>query len=430
MAAVGWSAWSGTCDVTAGEGPHAAAVTRTPARVRAPLPELEAPLPEADAPQEDATEGELAGADVDDELDTVWVRGRVVSLGGTLPDGARVLIDAEDNCDAIRPDSDCEHVRRTTNPDPDTGEFELRVPPGRYTIVARGEGQLPAGAHGLVLTSGETVEGLMLTLEPGGHVSGVVYSEGEPQVGVRVIASGEGYVRGGVTNEEGHFDIGGLPRGELSVRAYTGSAGGDEKTVHTGATVSLELARRERVRGRVVDARGFPAEGVTISSDYVEAHFEADSDPWPEDGSDYFGGMEAHGCSDDCYARSVTDASGTFELMTSPGEELVVAGVRGQERAYVEGISFGHGDLELVLKGPVQLKLVDEDGEPTSGFVQVEPPARFWEGGCNAGGDGSLVLPAATSGAQTLIVPKGTHLEGDVPQGSTVAERETLDLVY
>jgi hypothetical protein len=321
----------------------------------------------------------------------------------------------------------CEHESSGTDADPETGDFELQVRPGSYVIVARADGLLPAGEKGLKLTAGETVEGIMLTLPPGGHVTGFVYGEGEPVPSAKVVVSGEGYVRVAFTDEAGRFDASPLPLGSFNVRAYSPSYGGDEKEARTGRSVTLDLGWRLKVRGRVLDARGFPAEGVVISSDYTVTHDEPESDPWPDAPQDFIGGLEAHGCSGDCYTRATTDASGRFELDTAPGQELIVGASRGSERAYVENVTPGK-ELELTLSAALRARLVDEDNEPISGNVRLEPYSHFWDDNVQADAEGYVTVPLGS--AQTLILPEGAHLEGALPKGLSVQQRETIDLIY
>jgi hypothetical protein len=434
IAAIVWSMWGGGSEVDVGSQPRPSHVASR-ARTSSTRDDFEP----GDPPQDDAAaeEPQDTGETEEQELtdgdaDLVTVRGRVVPQLGPQPENIRVRLDREDNCtlsysEAMTGSADCEHESAGTEADPETGDFELQVRPGSYVIVARAEGLLPAGEKGLKLTAGETVEGVLLTLPPGGHVTGFVYGEGEPMNSVKVVVSGEGYVRVAFTDEVGRFDASPLPPGSFSVRAYNASYGGDEKEARTGSSVTLNLGWRLKVRGRVLDARGFPAEGVVISSDYVVTQDEPESDPWPDAPQDFFGGLEAHGCSDDCYTRATTDASGRFELETAPGQVLIVGASRGSERAYVENVTAGR-ELELTLSGALRTRLVDDDGQPTPGSVQLEPLSHFWDDSLQADADGYLTVPLGS--AQTLIVPQGTHLEGALPKGLTVQQREPIDLIY
>ena len=82
--------------------------------------------------------------------------------------------------------------------------------------------------------------------------------------GIGVAAIGDSFTRTAFTDEHGNFAIRGLPPGSYLVRAYNSTHGGDEKRVGTGSVVHLDLAHRETIVGRVVDARGFPVEGAAV----------------------------------------------------------------------------------------------------------------------------------------------------------------------
>jgi hypothetical protein len=421
-AAIAWALWPSSPDAGVADGPHSAHAHTGTHPSFTDLPEL---APEEDAAE--ATEAEEPAEESEDGVtdpDMVTVRGRAVPASGPQPEGVRVMLEGEHRpCGPDDTDSDeCGRTFFNTSADPETGDFEIQVPPGNYTIVARAEGLLPAGERGLKLSSGETVEGLMLTLTEGLPIRGVVYNQGAPGAGVRVVANGEGFTRSGYTDDEGRFEIPGLPDGQFKVRAYQGFTGGDEKTVRSGGSVNLDLGHRERVRGRVLDAHGFPAEGVTISSDFVVTHNERNEDPWPDEVEPY-DGMDSHGCGPrpECYNQAVTAADGRFELETAPGEQLIVAATRGDERALVEEISYEKGDeVVLTLEAPRRLKLVDADGQPLKAHVTADNGAVFWGNELNSDENGNLMLPAH-SGLR-LYVPMGAHLEGDLPDDANVQE--------
>jgi hypothetical protein len=422
-AAIAWSLWPSGADTGVADGPHTGQAHTGTHPSFTELPELAA-REEAAEPGE-AAEPADEGEDgvTEPEPDLVTVRGRAVPASGPQPEGVRVMLEGDHRpCTPDDESDDCGRSFFSTTADPETGDFEIQVPPGDYAIVARAEGLLPAGERGLKLSSGETVEGLMLTLTEGFHIRGMVYNEGAPEAGVRVVANGQGFSRSGFTDDQGRFEIEGLPDGEFDVRAYVSFTGGDEKTVHSGGSVTLDLGHRERVRGRVLDAHGFPAEGVTIASDFVVTHYEPNSDPWPDEGGDY-DGMDSHGCgpTPDCYSRAVTGADGRFELETAPGEQLIIAATRGDERALVEEITYAKRDeVVLTLEAPRRLKLVDADGKPLKASVTTDNGSVFWSGQMPSDENGNLTMPAH-SGLR-LYVPFGAHLEGDLPEDANVQE--------
>ncbi len=431
LAAVGYSLMGSA------ENPDAAAReprgSATP-RAHGELEPLELPEPEV-AENEPAgdTEPELieAGRDEqDDEPFDAIIRGRVVAAG-PLSGNVRVILQAEVECS---PDDDvCDRPHRAVDADAETGEFEIQVPPRHVPPTVAADAYLPSGETGLKVSAKETLEGVMLTLEPGSHITGDVYSEHEPVQSVRVVAIGKGYTRSVFTDDFGHFDIPALPQGEFRVRAYAPDHGGDEKRVLSGSTVSLDLAQRGRVRGRVVDARGFPVEGAVVSSDYTMTNSGPDSDVFPSDFEEYFeGDMSAHGCAPapDCYVRAVTDAAGQFELATAPGEELTIAATHGGDRAEVSQVAYDSEPIELELATPSRIHLVDADGKSRGGTVHLwskRRPGALFDEHAAAGDDGWLAIPAGARAGMTLQLPFPLRVDGDLPEGVQAEQQPNPD---
>lgn len=424
VAAVAWALWPSAATEGAAEKPRSQHAPDGSPRTFGDLPDL--------AEREEPGVGELAETgedevDLVDSEDLVSVRGRVVVASGAEPESIRVLLQSLER-ECIPQDTDssgCGPANFSTVTDPETGDFDLEVPPGTYTIVARADGLLPAGERGLKLNHGESVEGLMLTLGTGEHISGMVYNEGAAETGVRVVATGEGFVRSAFTDDTGRFDIAGLPHGEFTVRAYATFTGGDEKKVRSGGSVNLELGHREHVHGRVLDAHGFPAQGVTVASDFVSVHATENSDPWPDENMYGEGGMDAHGCgpAPECYTRMVTDADGRFELETSPGEELIVAASRGNERALVEGVSFEKNEeVVLQLEPPREARLLDADGKPLKSTIWVGNAPVFWTAELTSDENGTVLIPAHAG--LLFNIPTGSSLTGDLPDDVGVQELE------
>jgi protocatechuate 3,4-dioxygenase beta subunit len=158
---------------------------------------------------------------------------------------------------------------------------------GRYQLVARVPGRPESAPLELELVTGERREDVVLHLEAGGTLHGVVQDErGGPLAGVYVSARAErladpaapapGHVHA-VTRADGGFEIAGLPDGEYALHAYpleTPPASPDEpwlpasvEHVATGAQpVVIELARGASIRGRVLDAAGAPLAGHALAA--------------------------------------------------------------------------------------------------------------------------------------------------------------------
>jgi hypothetical protein len=296
--------------------------------------------------------------------------------------------------------------RQETSTDHD-GNFSIEVPPDTWRLVARAAGFLPATEEGLSVTAGERVGGILLTLEPGQHITGTVDFEGTPQ-SAKIVATGEGFVRSGSTDELGHFTIAGLPKGTFSVRAYHEGLGGDEKTVETGGSVHLSLGYRQKIRGRVLDGRGFPAPGLAVFSDY-SPNADPESDPYPHRLGEESHRVSEHSCGSPpgCYQRAVTRADGRFELDAAPGETLTVGARVGDHYAIAYDVQSNADDLVLELRPPERAQLVRDDG------VALTEPLRatlsrpvFFSEELVSDLNGWISLPPF---GRTLTLPWGAH---------------------
>jgi hypothetical protein len=286
--------------------------------------------------------------------------------------------------------------------------------------VARATGFLPASEDGLVVRLGEQLGDILLTLEPGRHITGTVDVEGTPQSEAKIVAKGEGFVRLASTDELGHFEIDGLPNGTFSVRAYHEGLGGDEKTVESGGSVQLSLGYRQKIRGRVLDERGFPAEAATIFTDYAPT-LDSETDPYPQPRTEGDYGLGLHGCGPlpSCYQRAVTAADGRFELDATPGETLTVGAQAGDHYALTFDVQTGADNLVLELQPARRVQIVYDEGVPPS----EEPPSAllrqpaFFYRELVSDPKGWISLPPF---ADDVALPPGTHLAGDLPRGVSV----------
>lgn len=332
----------------------------------------------------------------------VVITGRVTPSSGSQPDVHLML---QEQCPAW-----CDARLIEVDADPQTGEFSAVVPPSTWRIVARATGFLPAVEEGLALVAGEALGDIVMTLERGERITGSVTLDGEPVADLRVIALGEGYTRGGFTDAWGNFEIPGLPRGTFQVRAYSQGEGGDEKTATTGSTVHLSLGHHEKIRGRVVDTRGFPVEGAAVYSDYTPVLVE-EHDLYPGPLTIELSGLGTHGCgpSPSCYQRAVTDAAGRFELDAAPGEALAVGARLGDRHALQANLDPG-AEIELVLEAGVRVQLVDPHGQPLRGW-SVPAEAPFFTEPLRSDDDGWLQL---RSTHRQLELPPGIRVAGEL----------------
>jgi protocatechuate 3,4-dioxygenase beta subunit len=150
--------------------------------------------------------------------------------------------------------------------------------PGTMELVAGADEFQTSEPLVLELTPGERREGLRLVLARGGSLAGRVTGPGgEPVADATILAAPT--VQAGSpfqlaprhqarSDHEGRYRIGGLPPGEVQVRALHPDYAGPvrEATIGAGeARLDLELRRGIEVSGRVVDDAGAPVAGVEVS---------------------------------------------------------------------------------------------------------------------------------------------------------------------
>jgi hypothetical protein len=351
--------------------------------------------------------------------DAVILTGRVTPAVGEQPAVHLVLIAG---CPGA-PGDRCAREPVETDADPVTGEFVATLYAGTWNIVARANGYLPAVETGLTVIAGEELAELPMTLERGEHVRGRVVVDGEPISDVEVVTIGQGYTRHGITDERGRFQIDGLPKGTFTVRAYTEEVGGDEATVTSGGTVELSLGHRQKVRGRVIDSRGFPVEGALVFSEYTTVRVD-DADPFSGTSFD-LAPMSSQGCEPEpsCYRRAVTDAAGRFEVAGAPGE-VVTLGAQLGDRFAVLGVvdPQAQPQVELALHAVTRVQLLDADNQPYEGILGISPAPSFFRDLPRSSSDGWLSIP---HGTEEIYLPEGFHLAGELPAKMQVVEKET-----
>lgn len=207
-------------------------------------------------------------------------------------------------------------VRRATTSDAD-GRYEfLDLPAGRYTLNASKGGYVGLqygqrrpfeGGTPVIVSDGQTMTGLDMTLPRGGVIAGRITDEfGEPMAGAQAQAQRYTYgpdgqrrlqpVNGAMSDDLGQFRIYGLMPGEYVVSAgvrgpimvapgapiaevnegypptfYPGTINVAEAQVitvvvsqETPIQFSLQPARMGRVRGNVVDSSGKPVAGAMV----------------------------------------------------------------------------------------------------------------------------------------------------------------------
>ncbi|MBK7863987.1 MAG: carboxypeptidase regulatory-like domain-containing protein [Archangiaceae bacterium] len=299
--------------------------------------------------------------------ENVVLSGRVMPEQGASPEGVHLVL--EPAC--LTDDAPCESEVVEGWAD-ETGEFSIVLSPGVWNLAARAEGYLPAHEEGLLLTRGEELGDLVLTLQRGERIVGSVAQEGEAAPDVSLVITGNGYTRTAFTDEWGRFAVEGLPRGTYTVRAFGDAWGGDQQTVSTGSSVSLNLERREKVFGRVLDARGFGVEGLTVYSDRQTLPLPDDRDPYPAAPAAGDEGLGLHGCSPmpGCYPHAVTDAAGRFVLFGAQGETLTLFASRpdGAGARLGGAVPGDPNEVLLTLEPPAAVELSEAEAEPIEGL--------------------------------------------------------------
>lgn len=171
---------------------------------------------------------------------------------------------------------------RTTNAD---GAFEIHgAAAGRYTLWADKTGFSPRGAtaHVEVAAGAGDVDGVVLELDGGARVRGRVSPPGPARVLLRAqidaldiddlrTAFAVEHTLHATADDDGVFEIAGVPSGQWNVVATTPGGRGGQRAVRIGTTdvdVVVELDGAS-VSGRVLDASGQPVAGVTVRANHT-----------------------------------------------------------------------------------------------------------------------------------------------------------------
>jgi len=173
------------------------------------------------------------------------------------------------------------------------GRFTIaNVPPGRYTLRARGNGRSPAFALGPLVLSGGDVSDVMLTLQPGASITGTItlqntQSASQPDVSqFRITTFSEepatvGPAGSARVDRTGAFTLDGVAPGEPLLRAQT-PRGWQLKSVTIDGRESVDTPFEIRpgqklagvnvvftdkiaeIDGLVTDSQGAPATEYTV----------------------------------------------------------------------------------------------------------------------------------------------------------------------
>jgi hypothetical protein len=271
----------------------------------------------------------------------------------------------------------------TAGPD---GSFELGgLARGPYTIRALGAG----GWHQPIVVDAPS-EGVEIALQPAAAVAGRVIDErGGPVAGASVrirsitMRPGTMFDRRVSAGDDGAFAVDGLPPGDYDLSAEAGAGDAIRRAAQylrvAGAQpiqVTLRLAGRAILAGRLRDASGEPVRGAAVAA------FSASVEEHPP-----------------IVLYTHTDEEGHFGFQqVEDGAYLVSA--RGDSGVKSPPVTARAGDrsIELVLEEPATLtgRVIDDRGAPLAAFtidgvLQNDPDGRF-------------SLPMMTAGPQKILI--------------------------
>lgn len=276
------------------------------------------------------------------------------------------------------------------------------VPPGIYELEAVHEADVAEPARGLLVEEASRTT-LTLTLGAGAMLIGEVRARGSdaPVVGARVWVATEALSatpRAVTTDASGTFRVSGLRARRHSIRVeapgYVPSA---PIAWSPGRIAHVTLDRGATIRGRVVDDRGRPLEGVEL--EIIGETHEQQPIAWSE---------ATHALADDVFAAARFGP----ELATAP---LGMIDMRSM--AVEEAISRGGDDTSMALgvTGVVPPIPLDEAGGTTEPTAPVVAPGVMPSG---VGADGAAsVVDVVTRAPRLVTGADGSFDAHDIPCG-------------
>jgi protocatechuate 3,4-dioxygenase beta subunit len=243
------------------------------------------------------------------------------------------------------------------------GGFTLTLAAGTHTLVAVDKEHAPSRSTPVVVGT-KPVDGLLIVMKVGGRLAGkVVDTKHQPIAFATVRVAGKGSEMYGVsrrqttTDKDGAFELRGLSRAKLDVRAETDTAGSkivsfDLTTINEKKDVELVLDVTGTISGIVVDDKAQPVPEVQVAST-----------------PDVFGGADDDSLALTGFSTATTDGDGKFTIHGLPdGPYKLHASRHETQRFNLEGTAAKTGDtnVKLVLATPGSVKgtLAKSDGKP------------------------------------------------------------------
>lgn len=293
--------------------------------------------------------------------------------------------------------------------------------PGHYRLIARGDGVGSSTPVEAILQAGTAAREVIIVVNATARVSGHVVMGEKPIAGARVIAAfGPTISAGGVSQEDGSFELQNVPMGKVSLIAQPYEVTAPKQLDVKSATidkVKIEVAALATLHGKIT-RKGQPVKDGILSGPSVPDGFvKADSD-------------------------------GTYRLEgLKPGPQQFFAGSAGEKAfATVEKVTVAAGedkllDIELNFAGRVKGVVTDESGKAVAtvyvrlindqgdvGEAMTNARGQFDAGSMSGGNYRASVYPSPMAG-QPFEAAAGEEFTVKVPSDGTV-ENVKLAIKY